>query len=149
MLSTVRTYVVMFSWPWLSIICLSTTTSISTLSLWLPWFFISTARLFLGRNLYSSGRMKTSFSGGLGMSEYSRTEDLDCEDAICIEQNRMTLYEACWGSRVNMIRSNLCSIWGWKWLMKEKKIVHGNLIAVMTSITNIQPFLLTIFEINL
>lgn len=48
------------------------------------------------------------------MSEYSRTEDLDCEDAICIEQNRMTLYEACWGSRVNMIRSNLCSIWGWK-----------------------------------
>lgn len=67
--STVRTYVVMFSWPWLSIIFLSTTTSISTLSLWLCWFFIRTALLFLGMNLYSSGRIKMSPSGGLGMSE--------------------------------------------------------------------------------
>lgn len=67
--STVRTYVVMFSWPWLSIIFLSTTTSVSTLSLWLCWFFIRTALLFLGMNLYSSGRIKMSPSGGLGMSE--------------------------------------------------------------------------------
>lgn len=69
MFSTVRTYVVMFSWPWLSIIFPSTTTSISTLSLRLCWFFMSTALLLRGTNLYSSGRIKMSSSGGLGMSK--------------------------------------------------------------------------------